>query len=241
MMVAGESTRLEKLTENLARVRERVRRAAERVGRDPGEITIVAVTKDVDAATVQAALDLGVTDIGENRVQEARDKFPQLKMGPGVRRHMIGHLQRNKVRRALSLFDMFHSLDRPSLAAELSRRAAAQKRVVPVLVQVNVAGEATKHGVSPEQLLDFVQETAKLPGLRIEGLMTIAPLVHDPEEVRPVFRRLRELSRQVADAGIEGVRMHCLSMGMTNDFEVAVEEGSTCIRIGTALFGVRSP
>jgi len=230
---------LENLSENLARVRERVRRAAERAGRDPAEITIVAVTKGVDAATVQAALELGITDIGENRVQEARDKFARLQMGPGVRRHMIGHLQTNKVRQALALFDVIHSLDRPELAAELSRRATALGRVVPVLVQVNVAREPTKHGLEPEKVLDFIREAAKLPGLRIEGLMTIAPLTNDPETVRPVFRRLRELSRQVEEAGIEGVRMQCLSMGMTNDFEVAVEEGSTCIRVGTALFGVR--
>lgn len=230
---------MEKLTENLARVRERVRRAAERAGRNPGEVTIVAVTKGIDAATVQAALDLGVTDIGENRVQEARDKFPLLQATPSVRRHLIGHLQTNKVRQALALFDVFHSLDRPELALELSRRASAQELAVPVLVQVNVAGEPSKHGVEPEQVLRFVRETAKLPGLRIEGLMTIAPLADDPETVRPVFRRLRELGRQVAEAGIEGVRMQCLSMGMTNDFEVAVEEGSTCIRIGTALFGPR--
>jgi len=230
---------LENLSENLARVRERVRRAAERAGRDPAEITIVAVTKGVDAATVQAALELGITDIGENRVQEARDKFARLQMEPGVRRHMIGHLQTNKVRQALALFDVIHSLDRPELAAELSRRATALGRVVPVLVQVNVAREPTKHGLEPEKVLDFIREAAKLPGLRIEGLMTIAPLTNDPETVRPVFRRLRELSRQVEEAGIEGVRMQCLSMGMTNDFEVAVEEGSTCIRVGTALFGVR--
>ncbi len=231
---------MEKLTDNLARVRERVRQAAERAGRDPDEVTIVAVTKGVDADVVQAALDAGITDVGENRVQEARSKFPQLQLNPGVRRHMIGHLQTNKVRHALQLFDMFHSLDRPSLAAELSRRAVAQNLVVPVLVQVNVAAEPTKHGVAPDELLDFVRETAELPGLRIEGLMTMAPYAEDPETVRPVFRRLRELSEQVADAGFEGVRMQCLSMGMSNDFEVAVEEGSTLVRIGTALFGVRN-
>lgn len=231
---------MEKLTDNLARVRERVRQAAERAGRDPDEVTIVAVTKGVDADVVQAALDAGITDVGENRVQEARSKFPQLQLNPGVRRHMIGHLQTNKVRHALQLFDMFHSLDRPSLAAELSRRAVAQNLVVPVLVQVNVAVEPTKHGVAPDELLDFVRETAELPGLRIEGLMTMAPYAEDPETVRPVFRRLRELSEQVADAGFEGVRMQCLSMGMSNDFEVAVEEGSTLVRIGTALFGVRN-
>lgn len=232
---------MENLTDNLARVRERVRRAAERAGRSPEEVTIVAVTKGVDAPTVQAALELGVADIGENRVQEARAKFPELVFPPGARRHMIGHLQSNKVRHALQLFDLIHSLDRPSLGEALSRRATALGVEVPVLVQVNVAGEATKHGVAPERVLDFVREMAKLPGLRIEGLMTMAPFAEDPETVRPVFRRLRELRDQVAEADIQGVHMHCLSMGMTNDFEVAVEEGSTMVRIGTALFGKRTP
>src|SRR5690606_31667524 len=169
---AGETESLENLTDNLARVRERVRRAAERAGRSPEEVTIVAVTKGVDAPTVQAALELGVADIGENRVQEARAKFPELGFPPGAARQMIGHLQSNKVRHALQLFDMIHSLDRPSLGEALSRRATALGVEVPVLVQVNVAGEATKHGVAPERVLDFVREMAKLPGLRIEGLMT---------------------------------------------------------------------
>lgn len=232
---------MENLTDNLARVRERVRRAAERAGRDPAEVTIVAVTKGVEASTVQAALAAGVTDIGENRVQEARGKFQQLDVPQGVRRHMIGHLQTNKVRHALALFDVIHSLDRPSLGEALSRRATSLGVVVPVLVQVNVAGEATKHGVAPDEVLNFVRDMARLPGIRIEGLMTMAPYAEDPEMVRPVFRRLRELREQVAEADIQGVHMHCLSMGMTNDFEVAVEEGSTMVRIGTALFGNRNP
>lgn len=232
---------MEKLTDNLARVRERVRRAAERAGRDPEDVTILAVTKGVDAATIEAALAAGVTDIGENRVQEARSKFRGLELPPGVRRHMIGHLQTNKVRHALQLFDVVHSLDRPSLGETLSRRAVSQGAVVPVLVQVNVAGEATKHGVAPKELLSFIREMAQLPGLKIEGLMTMAPYSEDVETARPVFRRLRELSMQVAEADIEGVQMNCLSMGMTNDFEVAVEEGSTMVRIGTGLFGTRNP
>lgn len=232
---------MEKLTDNLARVRERVIRAAERAGRDPADVTIVAVTKGVDAATINAALAAGITDIGENRVQEARSKFPELALAPGVRRHMIGHLQTNKVRHALQLFDVVHSLDRPSLAEALSRRAAAQGVVIPALVQVNVSGEATKHGLAPDDVLSFVREAARLPGLQINGLMTMAPYSDDPETARPVFRRLRELSMRVADADIKGVQMRCLSMGMTNDFEVAVEEGSTLVRIGTALFGTRNP
>lgn len=225
----------------MIRVRERIARAAERSGRDPEQVTIVAVTKGVDGPTIEAAIEAGITDIGENRVQEARGKFQQMDIPAGVRRHMIGHLQTNKVRHALTLFDMIHSLDRPSLGEALSRRAVAQNVEVPVLVQVNVDQQPTRHGVAPEQLLDFVIDMARLPGLRIEGLMTMAPYTEDAETVRPVFRRLRELSERVAEADIQGVHMHCLSMGMTNDFEVAVEEGSTMVRIGTALFGPRNP
>lgn len=230
---------MEKLTDNLTRVRERVARAAERAGRDAAHVTIVAVTKGVDVPTIEAAIDAGVTDIGENRVQEARQKFHDLQSAVGVHRHMIGHLQTNKVRHALQLFDTIHSLDRPSLGEAVSRRAVVQGIVVPVLVQVNVAREPTRYGVAPDNVLAFVRDMAELPGIQIEGLMTMAPYAEDAETVRPIFRRLRQLAEEVAEADIQGVRMDCLSMGMTNDFEVAVEEGSTMVRIGTALFGAR--
>lgn len=154
---------------------------------------------------------------------------------------MIGHLQTNKVKQCLELFDVIHSLDRWSLAEAVSRRAQALGTVVPVLVQVNVAGEETKHGLAPGEVLNFVRMVAELPGLAIRGLMTMAPLVDDPEAARPVFRELRRLADQVADAGIRGVSMEWLSMGMSNDFEVAVEEGATMVRIGTSLFGPRRP
>jgi len=228
---------MENFAENLDRIRARIAAAAERAGRDPARVTLIAVTKNVDIATVQQAVAAGVTDIGENRVQEARAKFPMLPAG--VRRHMIGHLQTNKVKQCLELFDVIHSLDRLPLAEAISRRAQALGKVVPVLVQVNVAGEETKHGLAPGEVLDFVRTVAGLPGLAVKGLMTIAPLVDDPEEARPVFRELRCLADAVADAGIPGVSMEWLSMGMSNDFEVAVEEGSTMVRIGTSLFGPR--
>lgn len=229
---------MENLADNLARIRARVARAAERAGRDPASVTLIAVTKGVDAGTIARAVEAGVTDIGENRVQEARAKFPDVPAG--VRRHMIGHLQTNKVRQCLELFDVVHSLDRLSLAETISRRATAMGKEVPVLVQVNVAGEATKHGLAPAQVLPFVRTVAEMPGLAVRGLMTMAPLVDDPETVRPVFRELRRLAETVAEAGIRGVSMEWLSMGMSNDFEVAVEEGSTMIRVGTAIFGPRS-
>lgn len=232
---------MEKLTHNLATVRARIAAAAARSGRDPADVTVVAVSKGVDVATMEAAVAAGITDVGENRIQEAERKITQSEtlQGDGVRRHMIGTLQTNKVRHALRLFDMIHSLDRPNLGAAISRRASASGMTMPVLVQVNVSGEATRHGVSPEELLPFIRDMASLPGLAIKGLMTMAPYTDDAETVRPVFRQLRQLATEVAAADIEGVRMHCLSMGMTNDFEVAVEEGATIVRIGTALFGAR--
>lgn len=229
---------MENFADNLAHIRARIARAAERAGRDPASVTLIAVTKGVDAATVAQAVAAGVTDIGENRVQEARDKFPALPAP--VRRHMIGHLQTNKVKACLELFDMIHSLDRLPLAEEVSRRAVAAGRDVPVLIQVNVAGEDSKYGLAPGQVLDFVRAVADMPGLSVKGLMTMAPFVDDPEAARPVFRELRRIAEAVAQAAIRGVSMECLSMGMSNDFEVAVEEGSTMVRIGTALFGRRS-
>jgi len=228
---------MENLADNLARIRARIAAAAERAGRDPADVTLIAVTKGVDAATIAQAVAAGVADIGENRIQEARAKFPEVPAE--VRRHMIGHLQTNKVRHCLDLFDVVHSLDRLSLAQAISRRAQFAGKDVPVLVQVNVAGEDTKHGLAPAEVLPFVRTVAELPGLAVRGLMTMAPWTDDPETVRPVFRELRRLAEQVAEAGIRGVSMEWLSMGMSNDFEVAVEEGSTMVRIGSALFGPR--
>lgn len=226
--------------ERLDRVRERIRAACERAGRDPQEVRVVAVTKGFRAEVAAAAVRAGLQDLGENRVQEAREKVPRVRelVGPEqVTWHLVGHLQRNKARWAVELFDWVHSVDSGTVAHELSRRATSARRTVRVLVEVNVAGEPTKHGVAPEAAPELVELVASLPGLRVEGLMTVAPLSPDPESVRWVFRALRHLRDRIrTDRGLE---LRELSMGMTDDFEVAVEEGATWVRLGRALLGER--
>jgi len=225
---------------NLEIVRQRIAQAAQRAGREPEDVHIVVVTKTFDAEVVRAVVAAGLTDIGENRVQEAEAKRAVLDDLQGVRWHMVGHLQRNKAHRALELFDFIHSVDRLSLAKALERRLAPQERVVPVLLEVNVGEEASKYGFAPQaKILDpAVEAVLALPHLRLEGLMTVAPLVDDSEEVRPVFRRLRELYEGLQARYPEAPWAH-LSMGMTDDYAVAVEEGATMVRLGRALLGER--
>ena len=217
------------IEKNLAEVRANIRRAAERAGRSPEDITIIAVTKTFGVAEVMAACKSGINDLGENRVQEAEPKIEEAwRLGLRPVWHMIGHLQTNKVKTALSIFDIIHSIDSVELAQSISRHAS---RAFPVLIEVNIAGEASKFGFTIEQVGPAVSEIGRLPNIESRGLMTVAPLVSNPEEVRPVFRKLREL-RDVL--GLEH-----LSMGMTADYEVAVEEGATLVRIGRAIFGER--
>lgn len=224
------------IADNLDRIRQNVDRAAQRAGTNPRDVCLVAVTKNVNFRRINDALAAGITDIGENRLQEAREKFPDVT--PGARWHFIGHLQRNKVKEALQLFSLVQSLDRLSLGRELDKNAS-QLGVprVDCLVQVNVASEDSKYGVAPQDLPGFLREVMALPRLRLRGLMTIAPYAADAEETRPVFRQLRILWQQCREE--QEVEMDILSMGMTNDYTVAVEEGSTMIRVGTALFGDR--
>lgn len=226
------------LQERLASVMERVSRACERAGRKPGDVTLIAVTKGVPVERVQAAIELGVAHVGENRVQEARDKLPCLPAG--VTRHLIGTLQSNKARYVPSLFDWVHSLDRFELAHELGRRVRQAGRAIDCLVQVNVSGEPTKRGVAPGQALELVAAVAQVDGLKVRGLMTIAPLTGESSAARRVFAALRELAQEIESARIPGVSMQHLSMGMSDDFEVAIEEGATMIRIGSAIFGPRA-
>ena len=216
---------------NLERVRERLARAAERAGRRPDEVLLVAVSKTVDVERIRAAVAAGVTALGENRVQEAKTKIAEL--GRPAAWHLIGHLQTNKVKDALPLFDVIHSLDRLELAREIERRAAARGQVVDALLQVNVAAEASKGGVGPDAVGETLDDIGKLAHVRVRGLMTIPPEVERAEDSRPWFRRLRELAER------HGLRE--LSMGMSGDFEVAVEEGATMVRVGTAIFGPRPP
>ncbi|MBA7594010.1 Pyridoxal phosphate homeostasis protein [subsurface metagenome] len=214
---------------NLRELESRIARAAETAGRSPADITIVAVTKEVEVEAIEAAIKAGIGHIGENRVQEAMTKMERLStLERQPMWHMVGHLQTNKVKTAAQIFDIIHSIDSLRLAEAVSQRA---QDIMPVLLQVNVSGEATKSGFSVAELSQAAEEIARLPRLEVKGLMTIAPLVADAEEVRPIFRRLRQLRDEL---GLEH-----LSMGMTDDFEVAVEEGATMVRIGRAIFGQR--
>ncbi|PZN06601.1 YggS family pyridoxal phosphate-dependent enzyme [Thermaerobacter sp. FW80] len=227
------------IAERVAAVRERIAAAAARAGRDPGAVTLVAVSKSVPVAAMREAYAAGIRHFGENRAQEARDKFPAF--GDDVHWHFVGRLQTNKVKYIVRHCHLLHSLDRVALAQEVDRRASRCGRVLPCLVEVNVAGEATKAGLPPEKVIPFLQQVAGRPGLRVVGLMTVAPRADNPEEVRPVFRRLRQLLEEAAERcrGLPGIEMRHLSMGMTDDFEVAVEEGATIVRIGRAIFGER--
>ena len=215
---------------NLARVRERLARAAERAGRRADDVLLIGVSKTVEEERIRAAVAAGIAALGENRVQEAKAKVAAL--GRPVPWHLIGHLQTNKVKDALEVFDVIHSLDRLELAAELERRAAARGRTVDALLQVNVAAEASKGGVEPDAVGQALDAIGKLAHVRVRGLMTIPPEVERPDESRPWFRRLRELAER------HGLRE--LSMGMSGDFEAAIEEGATMVRVGTAIFGPRA-
>jgi len=219
------------IEENLRHMQDRIARAADRAGRSPSEVTIVTVTKSVEPSAIQAAFQAGISHFGENRVQEAKPKIVQLAtMQPKPTWHMVGHLQTNKVKTAIQIFDIIHSVDSMTLAEALSRRLTT---TLPVLLQVNVAGEVTKSGYSVAEVMGAAEQVGRLRWLELKGLMTIAPLVGDAEEVRPIFGKLRQLR--------DAIGLAELSMGMTDDFEVAVEEGATMVRIGRAIFGERTP
>jgi hypothetical protein len=222
---------------NIGRIREVVTQAAARSGRSPAEVRLMAVTKTVDDERIAAAMRGGVDIIGENYVQEAKRKLETL--GKGCEWHLIGRLQTNKAKYAVRLFDMIHSVDRLELAAEIDRRAAAAGHLMKILIEVNVSGEETKNGVPLADAADLVRRIAPLANLSIRGLMTMPPWFDDPGEARPFFRALRELRDRIAVERIPRVEMTELSMGMTGDYPVAVEEGATIIRIGRGIFGER--
>lgn len=226
------------LQERLARVNLGIAQAAERSGRPGSAVRLVAVSKTIPADVVRQAVMAGVTDLGENRVQEAQQKIPALR-DLTVRWHLIGHLQSNKVSKALPLFDVVQSVDTVELATLLSRRAATRSEPLDILYEVNVGAEASKTGFTPEQLEAAAPTLAALPGLRSLGLMTVAPDVTDPQDARPFFRQLRLLRERLV--GNFGASFQDLSMGMSHDFPVAVGEGATIVRVGTAIFGQRSP
>ncbi|MBD0372478.1 MAG: YggS family pyridoxal phosphate-dependent enzyme [Pyrinomonadaceae bacterium] len=229
----------EELRERLEGVLARITLSARRAKRQPEEITLIAVSKTHPSEMLKRAIEAGVTDLGENRVQEAEAKITEIGT-ERVRWHLIGHLQSNKARRAVSLFEMIHSLDSKELALRLDRLCKEEGRdVLPVLIQVDLAGETTKTGISEGELPELVEQVASCEHLRLKGLMTLPPFFEDAEKARPFFQRLRELRDRYKAMGAFGDALGELSMGMSNDFEVAVEEGATMVRVGTAIFGKR--
>lgn len=226
------------IAQRLSEIQARIARAAERAGRSPGDIQLVAISKTRTVPEIVEAIHAGVQIIGENRVQEAAQKRPHIALP--VHWHLVGHLQRNKVKKAIDLFDLIHSLDSLPLAEALDRRALERGSPVEVLVQVNTSGEPSKFGIAPCDALHFIEQMAHRKGIVVRGLMTIGLFEADMDKVRPCFERLRRLKEEVEAQGIPTIRMDVLSMGMTNDFEVAIEEGATMVRIGTAIFGPRS-
>ena len=222
------------IKENLLKVRERIERAAQKAGRDPKGIRLVAVSKTVEVARIKEAIEAGVSILGENYIQEAQKKIDDI--GNPVSWHFIGHLQSNKARIAVRLFEVVHSVDSIPLAEELNRRAEQEGRVIQIMVEVNLSREATKFGTDEERVSNLARRIRDLKHLSLEGLMTMPPYFDSPELGRPYYTALRELKEKMIK---EGISMKELSMGMSNDFEIAIEEGATYVRIGTAIFGPR--
>ena len=225
------------IKENLEYVENRISEACERAGRDRSEVTLIAVSKTKPVSDIKEAMACGITVFGENKVQEMRDKHNEIT--EPLSWHMIGHLQANKVKYLPGVACMIHSVDNRKLAEEIEKQASKHDIVMDVLVEVNMAHEDTKFGLSPDEAIDFVKEISTLPHLNIRGFMTIAPYTEDPESNRVYFRGLRELKDKVNELNIPGVKMDTLSMGMTGDYEVAIEEGATFVRVGTGIFGER--
>ena len=226
------------LQDNLIQVEQNIEEACRRAGRDRSEVTLIAVSKTKPVETLQEAYDLGVRVFGENKVQEMADKYEVLPKD--IRWHLIGHLQRNKVKYIIDKAVLIHSVDSLRLAQTIEKEAEKHDLTAHILIEVNVAREESKFGIFPEDLENLVDKIAKLPHIQVDGLMTIAPFVPDPEENRPVFRELRKLSVDISAKKVDNVNMSVLSMGMTNDYQVAIEEGATMVRVGTGIFGARN-
>lgn len=226
------------LKENLQKVEENIEAACKRAGRDRSEVTLIAVSKTKPVDMLQEVYDTGIREFGENKVQEMMDKYEVLPKD--IHWHMIGHLQRNKVKYLMGKTALIHSVDSLRLAEEISAQSVKHDVITDILIEVNIAGEESKFGTSKEEAMALAEAAAKLPNIHICGLMTIAPYVDDPEDNRKYFRGIRELSVDIKEKNIDNVDMRILSMGMSGDYEVAIEEGATMVRVGTGIFGARN-
>ena len=225
------------IKDNIEEVKNKIAAACQEAGRAPEEVTLIAVSKTKPVELLREAYDCGCRDFGENKVQELLDKYEV--MPKDIRWHMIGHLQRNKVKYIVDKVALIHSVDSLRLAEEISREAVKKDTCVNILIEVNVAEEETKFGVTCNEVKKLVQDIAKLPNIRVKGLMTIAPFVENAEQNRPIFSKLRKISVDIMEENIDNITMEILSMGMTGDYVVAVSEGAACVRVGTGIFGVR--
>ena len=228
---------MEGIEQNIKNTWSRIEKAAQRSGREGEKIELVAVSKTVEPERINQAIRGGIEIIGENRIQEAEGKFKEIT--EPVKKHLVGHLQTNKAKKAVELFDFIQSVDSQRIAREISRRALDRGKIMDVLVEVNTSAEETKFGIEPEEAMRLIETIAGLEGIKIKGLMTIGLFSDNPEDTRPCFKRLKRFFEEVKAADIPGVEMKYLSMGMTSDFEVAIEEGSNMVRVGTGIFGAR--
>lgn len=226
------------LSEQLKQVQSNIEAACKRSGRNPSEVTLIAVSKTKPVEILQEAYNAGARFFGENKVQEITAKYPELP--EDIHWHMIGHLQRNKIKYIIDKVDMIHSVDSLRLAFAIEQEAARHERVMPILLEVNVAEEESKFGLKIPEVFPLLEEISTFPHIQVEGLMTIAPFVENPEENRSIFQTLKKLSVDIANKNINNINMRVLSMGMTGDYEVAVEEGATMVRVGTGIFGARN-
>lgn len=225
------------IKENVAEVEARIQAACERAGRCREEVTLIAVSKTKPVRDIYEVMETGIKDFGENKVQEMCDKMEIIQQP--LNWHMIGHLQRNKVKYIVDKATLIHSVDSLRLAQQISQEAQKKSVESNILIEVNVAEEESKFGLSTEEVIQMVEEISKLPSVHIKGLMTVAPFTDNPEENRPYFRNLKQLAVDIAEKNIDNVTMNVLSMGMTGDYEVAIEEGATMVRVGTGIFGAR--
>lgn len=226
------------IKENLSEIEKKIQAACERTGRTREEVTLIAVTKTKPVEDIREVIDYGINDIGENKVQEILMKYPEFQ--EQLIWHMIGHLQTNKVKMIIDQVDLIHSVDSLKLAAKINDEAKKIDKVQKILIQINIAEEESKFGLEVDDVEELIRDIAKLPNIMIKGLMTIAPFVEDSEENRGIFRQMTQIFVDINKKNIDNVIMNTLSMGMTNDYEVAIEEGSTMVRIGTAIFGQRN-